>query len=138
MKVLVDTNIILDVWMDRRPFVDESMVIRGAAEQGRYEGYLCATTLTTLFYLGNKVLGAQTIHKELKKLLSIFGVSGVNRVVLEHALSSKMPDFEHAVLDESGFIIGVDLIVTRNPKDFRKSKIRSMSPEELIGLLKLR
>jgi len=128
MKVLVDTNIILDVWMDRRPFVDESMVIRGAAEQGRYEGY----------YLGNKVLGAQTIHKELKKLLSIFGVSGVNRVVLEHALSSKMPDFEHAVLDESGFIIGVDLIVTRNPKDFRKSKIRSMSPEELIGLLKLR
>ena len=138
MKVLVDTNIVLDVWLDRESFVDDSLVVLGGAELGKFDGYLCATTITTLFYLGSKVLGQKKVRSELKKLLSIFEVSGVNRVVLDRALSSKVLDYEDAVLDESSYVHGVEIIVTRNLKDFKKSSVRAVDCSELIELLKLR
>ena len=135
MKVLFDTNIVLDVLMDRIPFSDAAVELFSKVEDGTIIGYLCGTTITTVFYLASKVVGASRAQEELRKLLSLFEVAPVNRPVLESALSVDFNDFEDAVIHEAACHVGADIIVTRNQKDFKKSRITIYTSEELASLM---
>ena len=135
MKILLDTNIVLDVLMDRLPYSDTATVLFSKVEDGTIIGYLCCTTITTVFYLASKTVGAARAHEEIKKLLSLFEVAPVNRHVLESALELDFNDFEDAVIHEAACHIGVDAIVTRNQKDFKKSRISVYSSEEMVKIL---
>lgn len=135
MKILLDTNIVLDVLMDRLPYSDTATVLFSKVEDGTIIGYLCCTTITTVFYLASKTVGAARAHQEIKKLLSLFEVAPVNRHVLESALELDFNDFEDAVIHEAACHIGVDAIITRNQKDFKKSRISVYSSEEMVKIL---
>lgn len=139
MKLLFDTNIVLDVLMDRKPFADSASALFAAAEEGAIKGYLCGTTLTTVYYIVSKALGSETAKEAIKKLLAIFEVAPVNRAVIEKALASNFKDFEDAMLYASAFHARVDTIVTRNEGDFGKADIPIYSPvhaEKIVaGLL---
>ena len=135
MKVLVDTNVILDVLLNRVPFVELSANIVSAVETRDIEGYLCATTVSTLDYLISKAKNRQQAKVEIKKLLHMFGISEVNARVLELAAESEFTDFEDAVLYYSGECAGVDCLVTRNVKDFKQASLPVYTPEELWGIL---
>jgi predicted nucleic acid-binding protein len=135
LKILLDTNIVLDVLMDRLPYSDTATVLFSKVEDGTIIGYLCCTTITTVFYLASKTVGAARAHEEIKKLLSLFEVAPVNRHVLESALELDFNDFEDAVIHEAACHIGVDAIVTRNQKDFKKSRISVYSSEEMVKIL---
>lgn len=135
MKILFDTNIVLDVLMDRLPFSDAAVELFSRVEDGTISGYLCGTTITTVFYLASKVVGTATAHEEIKKLLSLFEIAPVNRHVLESALALDFNDFEDAVIHEAACHVGVDAIVTRNLKDFKKSRIPVYSSEEMTKIL---
>jgi predicted nucleic acid-binding protein len=135
LKILFDTNIVLDVLMDRLPYSDAAVELFSKVEDGTIVGYLCGTTITTVFYLASKTVGAESAHKEIKKLLTLFEVAPVNRHVLESALALDFSDFEDAVIHEAACHIGADAIVTRNQKDFKKSKISVYSSEEMANLL---
>ena len=93
MKTLFDTNVILDVLLDREPFSDDASFLLSKVENSEIIGYICATTITTIHYLAAKVLGAQAASGHIRSLLSLFVIAPVNRVVLENALSSKFEDF---------------------------------------------
>jgi predicted nucleic acid-binding protein len=135
LKILLDTNIVLDVLMDRMPFADAAVELFSKVEDGAIIGYLCGTTITTVYYLASKTLGAARAQKEIKKLISLFEVAPVNRIVLEAALISDFNDFEDAVIHEAACHVGTDAIVTRNPKDFNKSRISIYTSEEFIKIL---
>lgn len=135
MKILFDTNIVLDVLMDRLPYSDAAVELFSKVEDGTVIGYLCGTTITTVFYLASKTVGTVTAHAEIKKLLSLFEVAPVNRYVLESALALNFNDFEDAVIYEAACHVGADAIVTRNQKDFTKSGIPVYSSEELTNIL---
>ena len=135
MKVLFDTNIVLDVLMDRLPYSDAAVEMFSRVEDGAVIGYLCGTTITTVFYLAAKTVGAARAQEEIKKLLSLFEVAPVNRHVLESALALDFNDFEDAVIHEAARHIGADAIVTRNQKDFKKSGIPVYSSEEMAKIL---
>ena len=135
MKILLDTNIVLDVLMDRLPYSDTATVLFSKVEDGTIIGYLCCTTITTVFYLASKTVGTARAQEEIKKLLSLFEVAPVNRHVLESALELDFIDFEDAVIHEAASHIGVDAIVTRNQKDFKKSRISVYSAEEMVKIL---
>lgn len=135
MKILFDTNIILDVLMDRLPHSNAAVELFSKVEDGTIIGYVCGTTITTVFYLASKTLGAARAQIEIKKLLSIFEVAPVNRHVLESALELDFNDFEDAVIHEAACHIGADAIVTRNQKDFRKSRLSVYSSEEMAKIL---
>ncbi|MCX5806958.1 MAG: PIN domain-containing protein [Proteobacteria bacterium] len=128
MKLLFDTNIVLDVLMDRKPFADSASALFAASEEGAITGYLCGTTLTTIYYIVSKAMGSEQAKEAIKKLLVIFQVALVNRVVIEKALASDFKDFEDAVLHASACYAGVDAIVTRNEGDFSKADIPIYSP----------
>jgi len=133
--VIVDTNVVLDVLLEREPFVNAAVVVFCLVEESRIEAFLCATTITTLDYLLTQSLPASEARNALRKLISLFGIATVNRPVIERAFDSKISDFEDAVLDEAGQMAGVDSIVTRNTKDFTGSALKVFDPNELFAHL---
>ena len=135
MKVLFDTNVVLDVLMEREPFVTNADRLLSKVEVGEIDGLLGATTITTIHYLATKVVGKEKARKELSKLLSLFEIAPVNRSVLEAAIESNFADFEDAVLHEAARHADAQAIVTRNPGDFKKAELTVYSPEELVSLL---
>jgi predicted nucleic acid-binding protein len=132
MKVLMDTNVVLDVLLDRRPFSYAASEVFALIEQSKLEGILCATTVTTLDYLLIQSLPRPVARQTLRKLLELFEISPVTRAVLEEALQSKMVDFEDAVLDQAARLAGASLIVTRNQKDFKHAVSKVYGPEDLL------
>ena len=133
MRVIVDTNIVLDVLLERQPFVNAAVDIFSLAEQSRVVAYLCATTITTIDYLLCQSLPASKAREALRRLISIFEIATVNRPVIERALGSRLSDFEDAVLAEAGVMAGADCIVTRNPRDFAGSPLKVFEPSEFLA-----
>jgi predicted nucleic acid-binding protein len=135
LKILFDTNIVLDVLMDRLPHSDVAVELFSKVEDGTIIGYLCSTTITIVFYLAAKTVGPARVQEEIRKLLSLFEVAPVNRHVLESALELDFNEFEDAVIHEAACHIGADAIVSRNQKDFRKFRIPVYSSEEMAIIL---
>ena len=135
MRILFDTNIILDVLLNRKRFVELSSNLVGMVENNTIEGYLCATTITTLDYLITKTINKKQAKIEIKKLLTIFNVAGVNSTVIELSVNSAFDDFEDAVQYYSGECCRVEGLVTRNTKDYKNVKLPIYTPAELWGIV---
>ena len=135
MKILVDTNVVLDVMLDREPFSLHAAKLLSKVESKKLAGFLGATTVTTIYYIARKTVGSEQARMEIDKLFKIFEVAPINKPILESAVKSEISDFEDAVLHEAGKNVEVDAIVTRNPKDFKKGTLPVYSSEELLKLL---
>ena len=133
MRVLVGTNVVLDVLLARQPFVGASAEVFGLVEHARIEGLLCATTITTIDYLLTQAMPRPAARAALRTLIELFEIAPVNRAVLEQALKSKVADFEDAVLDQAGLLAGADVVITRNQPDFRHASLRALGPDELLA-----
>jgi len=128
VKVLFDTNVILDVLLDRQPFSDDAAQLMSRVERSEISGFLCATTITTIHYLMTKSLGSKSALQHLRLLLSLFEIAPVNRIVIENALALGFSDYEDAVIVEAASYAGAQYIITRNIKDFKKSAIPVYTP----------
>ena len=138
MKVLFDTNIVLDFLFDRKPFSNLAAHLFTNVEEGMIQGYLCATTITTIHYLAAKVKGKEQAERHIHSLMSLFEIAPVHRAVLESALQARFDDFEDAVVCEAAAHIGAEAVVTLILKDFRKSTITLYSPEQLRKIVEQR
>lgn len=137
MNILFDTNIILDVLLNRKPFVERSVALVSLVEERKINGYLCATTITTIDYLISKQQNTKSARLAIQTLLELFEIAEVNKTVLFKASQSSFTDFEDAVQHFSGKTIPVDALVTRNINDFKKSDFPVYTSEELWGILQL-
>ena len=145
MRILFDTNVVLDVLLQRKPHFIFSAPLMSRVEQGTLTGLLCATSVTTIAYLTEQYLmkekGKTRVEARsgttelLNVLLRIFDVAPVTRAVIDRAANSRFEDFEDGVLHKSAVAAGVDGIVTRNQKDYEKSTIAIYSPQELEAIL---
>lgn len=135
MNILFDTNILLDVFIERHPFFENSVHLLDLAEKRILNGWLGATTVTTLYYLLQKELNKKRADQITKSLFKIFNVCPINRTVLETAFETGFKDYEDAVLFQSAYHSSLDGILTRNKKDFKNSTISVYTPEELISAL---
>lgn len=135
MKALFDTNVILDVMLDRTPFSDAAAQLLSFVEKGKIDGWICATTVTTIHYLASKTLGHTQAVKHIENLIKLFDVASVNRSVIEHALRSNFSDFEDAVIEQAAVHAGADMIVTRDAKGFSTSSLPVYTPHELLNII---
>lgn len=135
MKILLDTNVVLDLLLDRVPFAEPAAQIFSFVEKSEVEAVLCATTITTIDYLLSRSLSRSETKQSLIHLLELFEIAPVNRSVIEEALHSRMVDYEDAVLAFSANLAGVSLVVTRNTRDFRDSPVKAVDPLEFISSL---
>jgi predicted nucleic acid-binding protein len=134
LKVIVDTNVVLDVLLGREPFLKPAVDIFCLIEESRIDAFICATTVTTIDYLLVKPLPASNARNALRRIISLFEIATVNRPVIERALESKIQDFEGAVVTEAGLMAGADFVITRNTKDFTGSSLKVCDPDEFLAI----
>lgn len=139
MRVLFDANVLLDVLLSREPHVHVATKLVALVDNGHIEGAICATAVTTLYYVGAKGLGRTRDHDHIRTLLSLFEVAPVDRDVLQRALDHDgFGDYEDAVVHEAALAAGVGAIVTRNGRDFAKATIPVLDPYELLAAVAAR
>ena len=135
MNILFDTNVILDALLDREPFNANAVFLMDAVEKSVIHGFLCAHSVTTIYYLMEKSKKRVFARKNIRLLLGLFDVAPVTRAVLDEALELDFKDYEDAVICQSAIGVNAIGIATRNGADFRKAKIAIYSPSELIAAI---
>jgi predicted nucleic acid-binding protein len=136
VKVLLDTNVVLDQLLAREPYVGPAEQVMSLVDVGRLEGLICSTTVTTIYYLASKAVGAAAAAEHLRRLLMVFDVACVDRDTLRNALDSGFADFEDAVVHEAALQSGAAAIVTRDAKGFASSELPTFSPVEFLAALR--
>ena len=132
MRVLIDGNIILDVLQNREPHAAASAKVWKMCETDLTEGYVSALTFADLVYVMRKELSPDTISEVLKKLTLIFHFTELSVSDLTKAAEMKWNDFEDAVQASTAERIHADCIITRNIKDYLKSKVPVYTPAEFL------
>ena len=135
MRILFDTNVILDALLTRVPHHTPAVALMDIVARKELDALLSATSITTIYYLAEKAVGASTARRRVSDLLSIFDVAPVTARVLADALALRFNDYEDAVLHEAARHAAATAIVTRNPKDFAAAKLTSYQPAELLRIL---
>lgn len=132
MKLLIDANILLDVLQNREPYVKTSSVIWKLCETEKAKGYVSALTFANMVYIMRKELDPKKIEEALQALSLIFEFTDFNVSDLSRAAELNWDDFEDAVQSVIAERVHADYIITRNVRDFTKSKIIAFTPSELI------
>lgn len=129
MKLLIDTNIVLDLLLAREPFLEDARNLAIGVINREFDGFLAASTITDLHYIMLKNLhNEQKTREALANILSIFPLIDTTAEDIQNALTNPMQDFEDAVLAESVRREGIKYILTRNEKDFISSPVPACSP----------
>lgn len=134
MKVMCDTNIIIDVLLEREPFVEASCRVLRLCEEHKIDGYVSASSVTDIYYLVRKYThSTELAYHAVGKLLEIVKVCDVtNRDVLT-AFQKKAKDFEDCLVAVCAESIHCNYIITRNKKDFEEFEVPVLTPGELLS-----
>lgn len=133
---MLDTNIILDVFLEREPFVEDARALLEAIRQQRSEGYVTATTLTNIFYIARRqTRSIDRARQAVSMTLILMEVCSVDRLILEQAFASNLTDFEDAVQLACAIAESLDAIITRNSQDFAGATMSILSATELLESL---
>jgi predicted nucleic acid-binding protein len=136
MRVLLDTDVILDVITARLPFAQEAGELLDLNEQGAFEAYISALTPLNVFYIGRKAKSSANLRESVKELLQAVKVCPLNDSVLNAAFALPFKDYEDAVQHCCATAAGLDAIVTRNVRDYKNSRLPVFTPAEFLSHLK--
>ncbi len=132
MKVLIDTNIILDVLCKRPAFYEDSAKIFKLCEVKKISGVISALSIPNIMYILRKELDADKTREVLDSLMLIFSVADLKADDLKKAADMRFKDYEDAIQSACATRIKANYIVTRNIKDFSESKVTAIKPAELL------
>jgi predicted nucleic acid-binding protein len=133
VRILVDTNIVLDFLLQREPFSQDAELLFQVIDVGEIVGYVAATTLTDIFYISRRhTRSLGQARQAVSEILTAMMICPVDRVVLESAFNSGLADFEDAVQIFSAVTQGLEAIVTRDAQGFLSSPIPVLSIQELL------
>ena len=133
MVRVIDTNVILDVLINRPEFVKDSSMIWKLCETEQARGYISTLTYANMMYVMRKQMTQDQIAEIFRKLSLIFEFADFSPAVLERAVTMKWKDFEDAVQSATAEAIHADYIITRNLKDFTQSRVMAFTPSELLA-----
>ena len=136
-KILIDTNVILDIALDRNPFVEKSAEFMRLVAKKKIKAFITATTVTDIYYITHKKTGHNKTIGFLKNLFMFISIAGVDTVSIINALNSDMIGFEDAIQTETAKQNEIRVIITRNKNDFINSGLKVFSPDEYINQLML-
>lgn len=135
MRILIDTNVVLDVLLNRETFVQDAVEILKMAEE-YVQKYVSASAITDIYYIARQEIKDKTqVKKLLMKLLQVVHVADVSESNILDALNSGWADFEDSVQNSVAESHDYDVIVTRNKNDYKKSNLMVFDPAEFINEL---
>ncbi|WP_129629877.1 type II toxin-antitoxin system VapC family toxin [Candidatus Oscillochloris fontis] len=135
IRVLIDTNVLLDLLLAREPFATDARAIWIACEEGRCIGFVAAISVTTIWYIGRKQIGLSAARQHIAHILTTLRVAPVDASVLNVAQASSIVDFEDAVQASSAAALGIEMIVTRNGGDFAGTSLKVLTPAQFLHYL---
>jgi len=135
MRLLIDTNIVLDVMLDRAPHAGVAAQVLSLVDSGRIDGALCGTSVTTIHYVAARTVGEKRAAALVKELLQIFEIAQVDRQTLMSAAGLGFADFEDAVIHEAASAWGASGIVTRDKTGFQQATLPVFNAHELLSAL---
>jgi predicted nucleic acid-binding protein len=134
-NILIDTDVILDFFFDRKPFSDYSALIIGKCELKMITGYITPVIISNLYYILKKNNSHNYVINQLKKLLTFIDILKKDKYVVINALNSEFKDFEDALQHFSALSDKrIDYIITRNIKDYKNSSITVLTPENYLTI----
>ena len=135
MRVLLDTDVVLDVVLAREPFAQASAQLFKLHEQGKIDAYIAAITPINVFYITRKIKGGQAARQAVELLLSSLAVCPLSHGVLAEAYKLRFADYEDAVQHASATANGIDTIVTRDINDCKNATLPVFSPTDFLAKL---
>lgn len=135
MRVLIDTDVVLDLMLKRAAFYADAFALWQAGDQGRYDRYIAAMTPINAYYIARKMIGAQAARQAIGELLATTMICTIDDHVLRTAHQSTTSDFEDAVQIAAALHTGIDVIVTRNTNDYTHAPISIMTPVQCLARL---
>jgi predicted nucleic acid-binding protein len=136
-QILLDTDVILDLYLDRDPFADDAAALWEAHEAGHLTAYVSAITPVNLFYVARKLKGRDVARQAVTELLATLPICAVDLAVLQSGLAIAFKDFEDAVQHASAAAAGLEGIVTRNVADYRQASLPIFTPADFLSQFSL-
>ncbi len=138
MKLLIDTNVVLDLLLNREPFCNEAAKVLNLSDRAEVKEYISASAITDIYYIAYRQLRDKTIVRNMiKTLLSIVSIDCVTEQEIAEALELEWSDFEDSVQYAVAYLNEMDGIVTRNAADYKRAELSVWSPEQIVKKLEL-
>lgn len=134
-KVLIDTNIALDMLQKREPFAIDALELFALAEEGKVKLYLSTDSLSTIFYIVKKSSGIKVAREAVSKILDFVSLGALDEKAVLQGMSFDFDDIEDAFIAAVAQKINAEAIVTRNLADFKLSPVAALPPREFIASL---
>ncbi len=135
MRVLFDTDLVLDLLLDRDPFADAAAAVFTLHEKGRISGYVSGITIVNVFYVTRKSKGTAGARKAVEELLATLNVCPLDQLVLANAHHLAFTDYEDAVQHACATASGLDALITRNLVDYKNATLPVFSPTAFLNQL---
>ncbi|MEH7887904.1 PIN domain-containing protein [Elizabethkingia meningoseptica] len=133
VKILIDTDVILDFFFDRQPFSEEAAQILSLCEDKKLSGFITPVMMSNIYYILRKTAGHDKVIGSLKALIKIVDIVDINRKTILDALNSDFKDFEDALQNFSAQDEkDIKIIITRNIKHYKTSSLSIMTPETFL------
>jgi len=135
MKVLIDTNVLLDVLLAREPFVKDSTEILRRSEQKKIEGFVTTNSIVDTIYVMKKYIHDKELRENsVRTIVTILDIVSINKKDLLKAFDMGFSDYEDALIAQCALKIKADYIITRDCNDFISSPVNSISPKDFINI----
>ncbi len=132
-RVFIDSDVVIDYFTDREPFAGPASAIFELNEQGEIQLYISAVSITNIYYIVRRYLGQKESLKVIRELKEITELVGVTKFEILEALSNGFGDFEDGIQHEVAKTVeGIQVILTRNLKDYKHSQIPVFTPDQYL------
>ena len=132
-SIFIDTDVVLDFLLGREPISSFASIIFSLSEEKKIKAYISPLTISNSYYILRKIAGHAKVVKNLQKLLLITNITSISKQDVALAVNSNFKDLEDALQHFSAISHAkVDVIITRNIKDYKKSEVPVMSPETYL------
>jgi predicted nucleic acid-binding protein len=135
-KLFLDTNVVIDLLGERRPFYDSVAKIATLADKGKIELVVSALTYSTVYYVLSKFEDKEVVKEKIRKFKVIVDTSDLTDIIIDKGLSSKFRDFEDSLQYYCALGSECNILITRNVKDFKESELPVLTPDEYLNSLK--
>jgi predicted nucleic acid-binding protein len=134
-RALLDANVVLDVLLERKPFDQEAFAVWDASDAGKFDAYVAAFTIPTIYYVCRKQRGVHEAENAIQLCLKAFEIAALYRECILAATRMSGRDFEDKLQIACAITDFMHCIVTRNPQDFAGSPIPVYTPQQFLQLI---
>lgn len=135
MRLFLDTNILIDFYLRRRPFFIDASRLFVMRSLGDAELWASAKSFTDVFFVSSKAVGSQAIQEAMEHSLPYLRICSIDAADVQAALADRWPDFEDRLVARAAEKVDADYIITRDRTGFERSRIRHLSPTDLFDLI---